>query len=658
MSDTSLIFNIVAKDKASRTIGQIKDKIGVAAAGIGAAIAGAIGVGLVESLDVGAANAKLAAQLQLGPAEAAEMSKVSAGIYKDAWGDSTAEVNAAIRNVYLTMGDTALAEEGLDVLTVKAMAMSETLEYDVTEASMAAGQMIKNGLADTGTEAMDLLAAAGAKLPPALSAEIPSLITEYGQFFSQLGATGPQMMGLLTAAAESPNFQLDRLGDTVKELTLRLSETEAVSEPLEELGLNVADIQEMVNTGKGTQAFDEIAFALSDVADQTERTALVTALMGGPGEDAQAALQGLAEAGGFAGTEMKDFEGTVDQMATTLESDPSRALEKFKRSVMTELTDVGGQFARFAMDNQGVVKPLAITLGGLAAVILAIKGAMLVAAAAKTAWTMAVTLATVAQWAYNAALLANPMTWVVIGIMALIAAIVLIATKTTWFQDAWAWAMDAIGAAWDWIWNLLKQGFQWLTNMFMNWTGPGLLIKHWDTIKAAPGAAMKWTKDKVRDGINWVKDKFEDLKALPGKVEEWMSGVGGKIGRPFKDGFRDALNWIIGKWNNLSFTIPSLTVAGVKVFGGATISTPDIPYLAKGGIIQQAGMAVVGEAGPELVHLSQGAQVTPLSRAGTGGGAITLQIDITGGDEELRRRIRRMVRVDGRGDVQVAFGRS
>lgn len=41
-------------------------------------------------------------------------------------------------------------------------------------------------------------------------------------------------------------------------------------------------------------------------------------------------------------------------------------------------------------------------------------------------------------WAANAAWLASPITWIIIGILALIAAIVYIATQTTFFQDLWA----------------------------------------------------------------------------------------------------------------------------------------------------------------------------------------------------------------------------
>ena len=41
----------------------------------------------------------------------------------------------------------------------------------------------------------------------------------------------------------------------------------------------------------------------------------------------------------------------------------------------------------------------------------------------------------------------------------------------------------------------------------------------------------------------------------------------------------------------------------------------------------------------------------------TGGRSDTITLDVTGADGEMKKLIRRMVRTDGRGDVQTAFGR-
>jgi TP901 family phage tail tape measure protein len=49
----------------------------------------------------------------------------------------------------------------------------------------------------------------------------------------------------------------------------------------------------------------------------------------------------------------------------------------------------------------------------------------------------------------------GPVAWVIAGIAALIAIIVVIATKTTWFQTIWEYTTGAIGAAWRMLWNVI-----------------------------------------------------------------------------------------------------------------------------------------------------------------------------------------------------------
>lgn len=51
----------------------------------------------------------------------------------------------------------------------------------------------------------------------------------------------------------------------------------------------------------------------------------------------------------------------------------------------------------------------------------------------------------------------------------------------------------------------------------------------------------------------------------------------------------------------------------VPGIGGKSLNIPKIPMLAKGGEIDESGLAIVGERGPELLSLPQGATVSPLS---------------------------------------------
>jgi hypothetical protein len=157
-------------------------------------------------------------------------------------------------------------------------------------------------------------------------------------------------------------------------------------------------------------------------------------------------------------------------------------------------------------------------------------------------------LVTVAQWAWNASLLASPVTWVVLGIALLVGAIVLIATKTDWFQRAWR-------ASWGWIKSAASST--------------------WDFIKKIPG---------------WIGDAF--------------SSVADAVSRPF----RAAFNFVAKAWNStvgsLSWSVPSW----IPAIGGNTINVPDIPTFHQGGIMPgapgQEGLALL-EGGERITPANQ-----------------------------------------------------
>lgn len=190
------------------------------------------------------------------------------------------------------------------------------------------------------------------------------------------------------------------------------------------------------------------------------------------------------------------------------------------------------------------------------------------------------------QWLLNAAMAANPVVLITLAIVALIAIIVLIATKTTWFQDLWK--------------------------------------ASWSAIKAAAVAVWDW------------------LQALPGRMRSLFISVAEAITSPF----RAAFNFVARAWNNtigrLSWSVPSW-IPGI---GGATIKAPHIPTFHRGGIVP-------GTTGAEtLAVLQAGERVTPAGGGGAGG----VPVVRFEGDRAVLELLKRLVKQNGGGDVQVAFG--
>lgn len=169
-------------------------------------------------------------------------------------------------------------------------------------------------------------------------------------------------------------------------------------------------------------------------------------------------------------------------------------------------------------DLAGGIAPMAEYLAQTRAATLASAAAQKIAAVGTTIWTGA-------QKLLNLAFISSPIGWIVLGIGALIAVVVLIATKTTWFQTIWRVA--------------------------------------WSGIKTA--ASSTW----------------DFIKKIPGWIEGAFKGIGRAISWPF----RTAFNLISDAWNHtvggLSFTIPGW-VPGI---GGKSFGVPRLPHFHSGGIV-------------------------------------------------------------------------
>jgi hypothetical protein len=156
-----------------------------------------------------------------------------------------------------------------------------------------------------------------------------------------------------------------------------------------------------------------------------------------------------------------------------------------------------------------------------------------------------------AQWLLNAAMTANPIGLIIAAVVLLIGVIVLIATKTTWFQDMWAaaWAgiQDAAAAVWKWIvtaattaWNLIIAGVRTYIGI---WSGIFEGIRTvasgvWDGIKDAAKTALDFILDPidaVKTAFDKVVDAIRSVIDWLGKIEvpDWMSSVGDWVGGLF-----------------------------------------------------------------------------------------------------------------------------
>lgn len=566
----------------------------------GAAIGAVMAAGIAGALELDAAKAKLAAQIG-NPEYAQELGAIAGKLYTRGFGESAAQAMQSVRAVIssgLVPEDSS--NEYIEEVTRAVQALGTAFDVDVTQASRAAGQMVRNGLAKNASEAMDIITR-GFQQTGDMSGDLLDSMSEYSTQFRKLGLSGADAMGLMSQGVKAGARDLDVVADGLKEFAIRAADgSESSAAGFEAIGLNAEKMTAIFAAG-GPKARDALGMVLSRIqamTDPTEREAAAVALFGTKAEDLQGALMGmdLSSAAGQLG----NVTGAAGKMADTLEQSASQKLEAFKRTAMESLSHTLAaaipylqSVTNFLTENSSIVGPLAVGLGALALVIGTV-------AAALKVWS-------IVQAVLNLALWTSPITWIVVAIIGLVLIIAVIATKTDWFQRLW-------GAAWGGI----KSAASAVGNWFVNTLWKGWILGAWNGIISAGSKAVSW------------------FQSIPGKIKNAFMGLASTISAPF----RAAFNAVARFWNStvgrLNFSMPGW-VPGI---GGKGFSMPRLPMLAKGGTALAPGMAIVGDKGPELAYMGRGATIQPLSRSGGGGGGTSVhRIRLEWPDGRLIREI-------------------
>lgn len=273
--------------------------------------------------------------------------------------------------------------------------------------------------------------------------------------------------------------------------------------------------------------------------------------------------------------------------------------------------------------------------------------------------------------------------------------IAVLAAIFTWLWDhAVKPVVDAIATGWNWLYRnvigpvfagfklelaLLGAAFSWL---YQHVIGP--VIEGFKIALADLGAAFTWLwQHAIKpawDGIvtaatwAWKKGIKPALDAVGGAVS-WLGGVfkdifakiGGWIASGFKigvDAVKGYINWMIDAVNKVAGWLNGFIDKINKTTGSTFDHFATIPHLASGGVLTHGGLVEVGEHGAEVVSLPAGSSVYPHGSmpAGAQGGGVTrvehvvrLVVEARNFTPEMKKWLRKMVRVDGGQDIEVAF---
>ena len=124
-------------------------------------------------------------------------------------------------------------------------------------------------------------------------------------------------------------------------------------------------------------------------------------------------------------------------------------------------------------------------------------------------------VATLATAKFTLALLANPITWVVVGIMALIAAVVLLIRH-------WDRVTAFFSGLWDRVKGIFSSAWEWIKGLFLRFHPIGLVIQHWETIVGWFRGLWDRVKTVFVSAWDGIGEFFSNLKT---RFAEWGRNI-------------------------------------------------------------------------------------------------------------------------------------
>lgn len=186
----------------------------VAALGAGVAAAGVVVAGVKGANDINSAMNQLTAATGATTEQSEKWRGVLESVYKNNYGEDYGDIADGIEQITKNLGD--MDSEPLQSVTESAFALRDTFGYEIPESTRAAKAMMDN-FGISGDQAMNLIAK-GAQSGLDYSGELLDSISEYSVQFNKVGLGANDMFAIFQKGAESGAFNLDKVGDAVKEL--------------------------------------------------------------------------------------------------------------------------------------------------------------------------------------------------------------------------------------------------------------------------------------------------------------------------------------------------------------------------------------------------------------------------------------------------------
>ena len=178
-----------------------------------------------------------------------------------------------------------------------------------------------------------------------------------------------------------------------------------------------------------------------------------------------------------------------------------------------------------------------------------------------------------------------------------------------WFGQRWADVTNALSNIGAWFTDMFQKAWTGLTNVFSglgNW-----FTERWADVKNALSNVASWFEDIFSRAYNAVTNAFSSIGSFFSGVWDTVKSIfvnaGQMVGDAVGGAFRSAVNAVLGTIENVVNGFVGMIngvigminkIPGVSLGGIGYVS---LPRLARGGIVDSPTVAMIGEAGKEVV---------------------------------------------------------
>lgn len=308
--------------------------------------------------------------------------------------------------------------------------------------------------------------------------------------------------------------------------------------------------------------------------------------------------------------------------------------------VLNGLADILSAIGDWISKHKPIVETFAIILGSFALAWGLVSGALAIANLVTGIWAAISCAASVATTALGLAVmfLTSPISLAVLAIGAIIAVGVLLYKNWDFIKEKASEIWDNIKTTISQTWERIKDAWSGAVTWFdttvltpiktffsSSWDKiKGFAVNAVDGVKNTWSSIKSWFSTNVTEPIaNFFIGMWDKVKSSAKSSWEWITNLfskGGKVFNGITEGivstFKSIVNALISGINKIIATpfntingllnkIRSIEVLGIQPFSGMwsvnPLPVPKIPMLARGGVVDSATLAVIGEAGKEAV---------------------------------------------------------